>query len=265
MLVRRLVIGVRSSCEASATSWRWAATERSSVSSIALKCSASSPISSWVCDLDPASEVLGGGDVARGLGDVRDRRDDVARDEPPERDRERDAAEADEQEDQPQPREHRVGRLQRAAELDREAVPSSGAVSTRTCVPSTSASAKNPARPRRRRRAPGRRPAARTRSEPRTASTFPLASTIWMYGVGPPRRAGSGPKPGPPRRAARRARGATSSCSSQRAVDLGAQLPAHGEIRRRRRRAPPPRPPRSRPRSSSGGAAAASASVHCRT
>ena len=48
MLVRRLVIGVRSSCEASATSWRWAAIERSSVSSIALKCSASSPTSSWV-------------------------------------------------------------------------------------------------------------------------------------------------------------------------------------------------------------------------
>ena len=84
MFVRRRVIGVRSSCEASATSWRCAAIERSSVSSIALKCAASSPTSSWLVDLDPAPEVLGRGDVARGLGHVRDRRDDVARDEPAE-------------------------------------------------------------------------------------------------------------------------------------------------------------------------------------
>ena len=53
MFVRRLVTGVRSSCEASATSWRWACTdassaliERSSASSIALKLLARRPISS---------------------------------------------------------------------------------------------------------------------------------------------------------------------------------------------------------------------------
>ena len=65
------VIGVRSSCEASATSWRWAATERSSVSSIALKCCGELADLVVGLDLDPAPEVLGGGDVARGLGDVR--------------------------------------------------------------------------------------------------------------------------------------------------------------------------------------------------
>ena len=53
MFVRRLVTGVRSSCEASATSWRWACTESSSAltdcssaSSIALKLLARRPISS---------------------------------------------------------------------------------------------------------------------------------------------------------------------------------------------------------------------------
>ena len=68
-------------------------------------------------DLDPAAEVLGGGDVARRLGHVRDRRDDVARDEPAER-----TASAmpprRRAQDQPQPREHGVGGFERAAELD---------------------------------------------------------------------------------------------------------------------------------------------------
>ena len=119
MLVRRLVIGVRSSCEASATSWRCAATERSSVSSIALKCCGQLADLVLGLDLDPAPEVLGGGDVARGLGDVHDRGDDVARHEPAERDRQRHAAEAHQRQDQPQAREHGVGALQRAPELDR--------------------------------------------------------------------------------------------------------------------------------------------------
>ena len=86
-------------------------------------------------DLDPAPEVLGGGDVAGGLGDRGDRRDDVARDEPPERDRERDAAEADEREHEPQPREHGVGGLQRAARAGPRGRRPSGTVSTRTWLP----------------------------------------------------------------------------------------------------------------------------------
>ena len=48
MFVRSEVTGVRSSCEASATSRRWAAIDPSSVSSIALKRAASSPTSSWL-------------------------------------------------------------------------------------------------------------------------------------------------------------------------------------------------------------------------
>ena len=48
MFVRSDVTGVRSSCEASATSCRCAAIEPSSVSSIALKRAASSPTSSWL-------------------------------------------------------------------------------------------------------------------------------------------------------------------------------------------------------------------------
>ena len=50
---------------------------------------------------------------------VRDRGDDVARDHSAERDRQRDAAEDHQRQDQPQAREHGVGALERAAELDR--------------------------------------------------------------------------------------------------------------------------------------------------
>ena len=56
----------------------------------------------------------------------------------------------------------------------------------------------------------------------------------WMYGVGPPWLAGSGPKRGraapngPPRRGGAPSR--KSSCAQQRAVDLAAQLAADGEV-----------------------------------
>ncbi len=46
MLVRSVASGVRSSCEASATSRRWAASERSSAASISLKLAARRPSSS---------------------------------------------------------------------------------------------------------------------------------------------------------------------------------------------------------------------------
>ena len=56
----------------------------------------------------------------------------------------------------------------------------------------------------------------------------------WMYGVGPPCCAGSGPKRGPPRNGPRRGSGSspprTSSWETQGAVDLAAQLVAHGEV-----------------------------------
>ena len=117
MFVRRLVIGVRSSCEASATSWRWAATERSSVSSIALKCSASSPTSSWVSTSirRPRSSVAAMWRAASvtcaiGATTLREtsRPSATASATPPR---------TDEREDQPQAREHGVGGLERAAEL----------------------------------------------------------------------------------------------------------------------------------------------------
>ena len=47
MFVRRLVSGVRSSCEASATSWRCARLDSSSAASIVLKLAASRVSSSW--------------------------------------------------------------------------------------------------------------------------------------------------------------------------------------------------------------------------
>ena len=121
MLVRSAVTGVRSSCEASATSWRWAAIEPSSVSSIALKRAASSPTSSWLVTSirRPRSSVSL--DVARRLGHAHDRRDEVARRKPAERGRERDAADDERQQHPAQPGEDVVGRLQRARELERAA------------------------------------------------------------------------------------------------------------------------------------------------
>ena len=76
MLVRRLVTGVRSSCEASATSWRWACTEASSAliecssaSSIALKLDARAGRSRRARPLvDAPGEVLGARHVLGGAG-----------------------------------------------------------------------------------------------------------------------------------------------------------------------------------------------------
>jgi hypothetical protein len=78
MLVRRLVTGVRSSCEASATSWRCARADSSSLrivpssaASIALKLRARLPSSSRRRSSIRAAEVVGRGDV---LGAPRVRR-----------------------------------------------------------------------------------------------------------------------------------------------------------------------------------------------
>ena len=143
MFVRSDVIGVRSSCEASATSWRWAATDRSSVSSIALKCAASSPTSSWVSTSirRPRSSVAAMWRAASvtctiGATTLRETSRPSATAERRRRRRQTSS------EDQPQPRQHGVGGLQRAAELHREARGRPAAVSTRTCVPATSTSVK---------------------------------------------------------------------------------------------------------------------------
>ncbi len=59
MFVRTLVSGVRSSCDASATSWRCARVDSSRAASIVLKLAASRLSSSLPVDLDPLREVLG--------------------------------------------------------------------------------------------------------------------------------------------------------------------------------------------------------------
>ena len=127
MFVRRLVSGVRSSCEASATSWRWAATEASSAaterprrSSIVLKLearrlSSSAPESSmralrsWVSATCSAASVSAAHGRHRRAGP------------PPERGGEPDAAEADDEQDDAQAPEHVVDLVQRAGDLDRAA------------------------------------------------------------------------------------------------------------------------------------------------
>ena len=126
MLVRRLVIGVRSSCEASATSWRCARTESSSSSRelwrrsiIALKRRRELADLVVGVDMDAAGQVLGLGDVLGGLGDLGERREHLARSEPSEHRRERDAACAKQEQDQAQAREDVVDAVERARELDR--------------------------------------------------------------------------------------------------------------------------------------------------
>ena len=192
MFVRSDVTGVRSSCEASATSCRCAAIEPSSVSSIALKRAASSPTSSWLVDLDPASEVLGLRDVARRLGHAHDRRDEMAGGErgrapPPARPAERPAPAAPSAGARARrrstPASARAGSIRRA---------SSGTVSTRTWSPSTSASERNsPASP-----------FATARVRVSTGSSGPVPSA--RAGRRPPARTGRTP---PSRRAGRAAPG----------------------------------------------------------
>ena len=58
MFVRTLVSGVRSSCDASATSWRCARVDSSSAASIVLKLAASRLSSSLPGDVDPLGEIL---------------------------------------------------------------------------------------------------------------------------------------------------------------------------------------------------------------
>ena len=102
-----------------------------------------------------------------------------------------------------------------------------GTVSTRACVPPTVASAKywgaTPAATSRARSCTG----ISTFSLPCTSTPLP-ASMNWMYGVGPPRRAGSGSKPGAP---APRRRLPEVQLVRERLVDLRPQLVADREVR----------------------------------
>ena len=129
MFVRRLVTGVRSSCEASATSWRCACTEassalieRSSASSIALKLRARRPISSSPAGSMRPLRSCVQRDVLGRLREALERQHGGAGDEPPEQRRERDAAEVQQREDQAQAAEQAVDFGQRLGELHGAAV-----------------------------------------------------------------------------------------------------------------------------------------------
>ena len=121
-------------------------------------------------DLDPATEVLGGGDVAGRVGHVHDRGDDVARDEPAQRHRERDPAEDHEQEDEPRAEPARSRRAPRSARTAPRS-PRRPARSARACASRSRPRRRRTARrPPRRRRGHGPRPGsrpARCRGRPR--------------------------------------------------------------------------------------------------
>ena len=158
--VRSDVSGVRSSCEASATSWRCARCERSSASSIVLNEVARRETSSSPCGVDPAREVARGGDVLGGLGQLghgpdRGRASRAARARRRARSRPARAGRA------PSAASRARGRPRSAGAPAKSASPSAARLTwTRTCVPSISRSAKNGSRlPSRDRLAtPGRRP-----------------------------------------------------------------------------------------------------------
>ncbi len=85
MLVRRLVTGVRSSCDASATSWRCEVTEASSCCARALEplehlVEASRQLADLVVlmDRDPLAEIVGLADQLGGGGDLGQRRQHAA-------------------------------------------------------------------------------------------------------------------------------------------------------------------------------------------
>ena len=84
-----------------------------------LKLDARRPISSRRLDVDRVVEVLGGGDVGRGVGQVLDRPDDAAGDQPRERRGDDRAGERDEQQPGVERGEHVLVGLDAARDLDR--------------------------------------------------------------------------------------------------------------------------------------------------
>ena len=246
MFVRRLVTGVRSSCEASATSWRCARTDSSS--SAREPCEplehvveARRQLPDLVVGVDPQAmrEVVGLADLLGGLRDLGERRDHAPRREPAEHGRQRDPPSA-----------HSSSSTRRRFER-MWSTPLSGRASwtaTAHCPLGVNAGAWNvniaqvaaadadvleircrrrrgDARSRARRRAAARRPGARSCRRP---------STNCAYGAGPPALAGIAGS-----RLVDRARGppccTTAACALQLAVDLAPQLIADDEVADARR------------------------------
>ncbi len=238
------VIGVRSSCEASATSWRWAAIEPSSVSSIALKCVGQ--LADLVLARRPRSGARGprsaamwrAASVTRATGATTLRA--ASR---PSSDGERDAAEH-ERAAGPAAAARAPSRSTRASGRAARAPPSRSGDGEHAHVRRRRRRRRRGTRSRRRRppRARGRRPAAAPRSRRRAGrDDCPCRrATSWMYGVGPPRAARAARRSpaaaGARSRAARPPVGALHELRllEQLVVDLRAQLAAHGAVGDRR-------------------------------
>ena len=121
MLVRTLVRGVRSSCDASATSWRWARVDSSSAASIELKLAASRlssslPVTSMRSERSCVS--LTRSTVVREALHGRERR---ACDEQAEQGGDDDPSERDENQEEPDAVERRLDLRQRPRDLYRRA------------------------------------------------------------------------------------------------------------------------------------------------
>ena len=124
--MRSEVTGVRSSCEASATSWRCWACEVCRRASIALKRAAMRPTSSCAARVDAPAEVAGGLDVLGRLGQLGHRGDDAPRQQPAHAGGERGADGHERGEHEPQALQDVVGVLERARHLDRADDPERG-------------------------------------------------------------------------------------------------------------------------------------------
>ena len=247
MFVRRLASGVRSSCDASATSWRCASTDRSSASRVVLNdrvrrpSSSSAPLSG-----SRAATSASPGDPLRPLRERPHRPQRPPGDEPPERRPRHHPARRDEQQHHAEPVEERIRLVQPARELRRHAGghlrrqhPQVGAVHRLVGEERAARAGRDLPRPRvhlqrhpahrRLRRGPVRPHQLRVHRRP------PAAAPVRRSGRRSPRPAAPS-RPGP-------ARGGTSQRRN-----------ASGSRRRRRRRASraPPRGPRRARRRSPG-------------
>ena len=122
MLVRMLAIGVRSSCEASATSWRWAPSELVERLEHLVEAARKRGKLVLAAGLDPAAQVAGRGDLLGRPAQLLDRGDCGPRDEVAEAAAEDDPAHACEREDQRELAEIGVDLAERARDLDRLAL-----------------------------------------------------------------------------------------------------------------------------------------------
>ena len=118
MFVRRLVSGVRSSCDASATSWRWARFESSSPASIELKLVARRLSSSRPLTSMRSREIACLRDALGGLREPADRCQRSARHNEPERGSDPDSRERNDDEEEAETGERLVHLGQRTRDLD---------------------------------------------------------------------------------------------------------------------------------------------------